>query len=116
MPPHRRRNSRELAEYISKKVLMEIDKKVKLYLRAKQDGNKDLMFRHQLTEEEYEFVQNQQRLDQDADSIDANSGYLNDMPENELDKMYERLAKDHDKALEIPPMPNLEEEEKNDKQ
>lgn len=112
MGKHKKRSSRELAEYISAKILTAIKRKVDNYAIAKSKNNLEAMYVNVLTEDEHQFVQAQQRLDQDADHIDANSDYLNDMPPNELDRMYERLAKDHDKALEIPPMPDLEEGEK----
>jgi len=109
---HRKRSSRELAEYISEKIMTVIKRKVDNYAIAKGKNDHEGMYLNSLSEDEYEFVQAQQRLDQDADHIDANSDYLNDMPEKTLDRMYERLARDHDKALEIPPMPDLEDEDK----
>lgn len=104
-----KRSSRELAEQISQKILERIQVKQNRYERAADKQDIEGMFINQLQTQEWKFIQQQQKLDQDADAIDANSGYLNDMDVEELDEMYEKLHREDQEQLDLPPPPNLDE-------
>ena len=104
-----KRTSREVAEAISLKILIRLQKKQEKYEKAAEANNVEDMFVYQLRKAEWAYVQQQQKLDQDADAIDANSGYLNDMSEDDLDEMYEKLFSEDQEQLDLPEPPNLEE-------
>ena len=104
-----KRSSRQIAEKISQKILEHIAKKQEKFLKAAEKNDIEKMFMHQLTEAEEQFVQQQQRLDQEADHLDAQSGYLADMSQKELDNLFETLSRGG--PLKLPPLPDLTDEE-----
>jgi len=86
-----KRSAREIAEAISAKVLEKIHRKTTAFEKADAKGDRDAMLDNQLTDEEWHFVQAQQKLDQDADEIDHAAGLLDDMDNKELQELFEQL-------------------------
>jgi len=105
----KKRSARELAEYISGRILNNIEQKIRLFEAASQNEDVEGMLTYQLTDEERQYVQAQQKLDQDADAIDSTSGFLDDMSDNDIDTMYEQLSKSFE-DLDLPEAPDLGED------
>ena len=86
-----KRSARDVAEAISMKVLDAINKKASAFEKAQAKNDLEAMLDNQLTDEEWRFVQAQQKLDQDADEIDHAAGLLDDMDNKELQDLFEQL-------------------------
>lgn len=89
----KKRTARETAEAISQKILDKIGDKVTAFDKAKGKSDLEGMWENQISELEFQFLQAQQRLDQDADAIDGELGILNEMPLDELEALFTQVNK-----------------------
>lgn len=86
-----KRSARDIAEAISLKILNVIQKKANAFVEAQAKGDFEGMWETKLSDEEWQFVQAQQKLDQDADEIDHAAGLLDNMDNKQLQDLFEQL-------------------------
>lgn len=97
MPRHQR-TAREIAEQTAQRILTQIGRKVNRWEMAAADKDKVGMLLNQLSEEEYEFLQKQQKIETKGEQTDAEIAQLKDMDTEKMDEVFRKLMEEDNRT------------------